>query len=163
MSKKTAAVAALLLLGAGLSAATVTAAMRGALGNCHSSLPEYLYAAYASQQGNLDYLLFDGDSLTKGLGATLGFNLPVQLVPLLAKPVSFANIGICGLQLAEMNARVSNVPLPSHLSAPHRILIGDGGSNDLRIGMTGVRLFHDFFCPTRQHDGRRDLRSSRAR
>jgi hypothetical protein len=147
MSKKIATVAALLLLGVGLSAATVTAAMRGALGNCHSSLPEYLYAAYASQQGNLDYLLFDGDSLTKGLGATLGFNLPVQLVPLLAKPVSFANIGICGLQLAEMNARASNVPLPSHLSAPHRILIEDGGSNDLHIGMTGVRLFHDFFLP----------------
>jgi lysophospholipase L1-like esterase len=149
MSKKIAAVAALLLLVIGLSAASAsrTSPLRERFGNCHSNLPEYLYAAYAAQLGNLDYLLFDGDSLIKGAGATLGINLTVQLVPLLVKPVSFANIGICGLQLAEMNVRDSNVPLPSHLSAPHRILVEDGGSNDLHIGMTGVRLFHDFFLP----------------
>jgi hypothetical protein len=148
MSKKI-TVVALLLLGVGLSAASAppTSPLRERFGNCHSNLPEYLYAAYAAQQGNLDYLLFDGDSITKGAGATLGINLTVQLVPLLAKPVFFANIGICGLQLAEMNARASNVPMPSHLSAPHRVLIEDGGSNDLHTGMTGVRLFNDFFLP----------------
>lgn len=147
--KKIAAVAALLLLVIGLSAATAlpTSPLRGRFDHCHFNLPEYLYAAYAAQLNNPDYLLFDGDSLTKGQSATLGINLTVQLVPLLVKPVSFANIGICGLQLAEMNARASNVPLPPHLSAPHRILIEDGGSNDLHIGMTGVRLFHDFFLP----------------
>jgi hypothetical protein len=149
MSKKIAAVAALLLLGGGLSAASAppTSPLRERFGNCHSNLPEYLYAAYAAQLGNLDYLLFDGDSLTKGQGATLGINLTVQLVPLLAKPVSFANIGICGQQLAEMSAKASSGPLPYHLSASHRILIEDGGSNDLRPGITGARLFHDFFLP----------------
>lgn len=42
-------------VGIGLSAASAlpTSALRERFGNCHSNLPEYLYAAYAAQQGNL--------------------------------------------------------------------------------------------------------------
>ena len=139
--------AALLLLGAGLSAATVTAAMRGALGNCHSSLPEYLYAAYASQQGNLDYLLFDGDSLTKGLGATLGYQFAGSACAAFGEAGFFANIGILRVAACrderEGQQRAAAFPFVSTASDSD----WDGGSNDLHIGMTGVRLFHDFFLP----------------
>jgi hypothetical protein len=77
---------------------------------CGFSLPEFLYSRVAASSD--DYILFDGDSITKGKGAFLGINLPLQAVLSLSKSVAFANSGICGLQLAEMNARRAKIVVP---------------------------------------------------
>jgi lysophospholipase L1-like esterase len=108
---------------------------------CGFSLPEFLYSRIAASSD--DYILFDGDSITKGKGAFLGINLPLQAVLSLSKSVAFTNTGICGLQLAEMNARRAKVVVPR---LKHNILVTDGGSNDLDK-IPGDKLFSEFLLP----------------
>jgi hypothetical protein len=140
--------AALLLIGLS-AAAAFSNPLHDRFSACRFNLPEALYAGYFTVAGDTaDYVQFEGDSLTKGQGSTFGIDLPVLLLPRLIRPIYFRNRGICGLQLAEMKAAAESArPEEFRRPASHRILVEDGGSNDIATGIDGTRLFHEIFLP----------------
>lgn len=105
------------------------------------------------------FYVFEGDSLTFGVGSTTGFNYPSQLLTALAYPasaLSSVNVSIGGATLATMTAeaaaQVDSLYAPN--TAQLRCLILWGGTNDMGVGtaLSGATTYASLvsYCQARR-------------
>ena len=88
--------------------------------------------------------LFDGDSLTEGIGSTGGNTYPAQTVAALGTHWGAINLGASSLTIVQMQARAATTVDPYYSVASRRtLLIGWGGTKDLYFGASAATTYNN--------------------
>lgn len=100
------------------------------------------------QQAMTRNIVFNGDSITSGLFATCGQNLPKQVEPLLGHPCTMYNLGIPSILATSLTSnQTSYGPLLFSSGVTSNIYHWWGGTNDITNGTAGATLFSSTVAP----------------
>lgn len=113
-------------------------------------------AGGGEEYGDRALIVFDGDSLTYGVGADAGEDYPTMALRLLPDGISSVNVAVPGQEWSDLlrDAEWEIDPLCS-VTVRHNILVVWAGTNDLNRTHTATRVWRELrtYCHTRRQKG----------